>query len=194
MSLEAGFGRIIAEPRFGLEGGWRLPTRLPDTVRLEARKYSALAVSLATTAELGDAIVPAAWAEGVFVDVEVEATIRFEAACQDAAAGFWLRAGDDATLSVMSWPDGAVSVAGREGEKLGGVLARASPPARFDGARGVRLGARLRGDLLEVFFDGQPLVSATYPWDDPGRVELRVQVGQAPTQVVFVDATARLAD
>lgn len=183
---------IIAAPRFGADGGWRVPTRLPETVRIaEADRGDEVCAALAGEAELGDAIVPVAWADGAFVDVDVEATIRFEVSAPRSSAGFWLRATEDAALSVMLAPSGHLMVAAREGGTFHAALASAaaSPSAP---ERGRALRVRLRGELVEVFVDGRPLLSTAYVRDEPGRVELRVEVGEAPTRVRLSRACARL--
>ena len=184
---------IIAAPRFAADGGWRVPSRLPATVGIAlADRGDEVTASLASEAELGDAIVPVAWAEGSFVDVDVEATIHFELTAPRSSAGFWLRATEDAALSIMLTPSGHLTVAAREGGSFHAALASAVASSSASD-RGRALRVRLRGERVEVFVDGRPLVSTAYLRDEPGRVELRVEVGEAPTRVRLSRACARLA-
>lgn len=183
---------IIAAPRFAADGGWRVPSRLPETVGIAVSdREDEVTAALASEAELGDAIVPVAWADGSFVDVDVEATIHFEVTAPRSSAGFWLRATEDVALSVMLAPSGRLMVAAREGGTFHAALASVvTSPSAPD--RGRELRVRLRGELVEVFVDGRALVSTAYLRDEPGRVELRVEVGEAPTRVRLSRACARL--
>ena len=187
-------GGLVARPLFGAaDGGWSIPSQpLHPSVRIErGADARALVVRVGSRAELGDAIVPAAWVPGSFLDVIAAMDVRFETPPCDAAAGFWLRLEEDSGVSVMCFDFGAITVAHRTPGHCR-EFAAIAPPPDYDPRRGVRLMASLIGDVIALTRDGVPVASTKVPSSVAGAVQARVQVGSSEACVVLTHPIARI--
>ncbi len=182
----------MAEPHFdAARGGWSVPS-IGNRHGAITISGGSLAATLPSERDLGDAIIPIAWLDGMFVDVGVAVTVQFDGPVCGAAAGLWLRVRDGSAFTAMVWDTGEISIATRYDDGFGSVLATYGTKGR-EAARAARLSVILRDYALVVACDGRPLGSLSVAPRYAGAVHLRAQVGRDQARVVFSDPIARLA-
>jgi hypothetical protein len=182
---------LLAEPTFA-DRGWLLPAdRRQYGVSIDCdRSGRELQVALPSERELGDAIVPVAWLDGMFVDVMVSVEVSFEGPPCGAAAGFWVRTRDGSAFSLMLGDGGDITLGARQDDAHLHTLA--AYPRRDGTARSTRLGVTVRDYAVVVSRDGRAIGSLSTEWRFAGAVQLRAQVGSEPARLRFSDPVARL--
>ena len=182
---------LIVGSSFGDGGGWVLTREVRPDLVVDATSRGRLRVCLGDKHAHPDLVVPVAWLGRSFVDLSVSATMRFSSPRCDAAAGFWLRAGDGLALVVLAWDDGRVTVSTNREQRHHRMLSTVAPSADHDPLRGTRLTVSLIGTKMTVTRDQRPIGSFVVDHLSSGEAELRVQPGDGAVEVVFSDALAR---
>lgn len=175
------------------DGGWSIPSQPvhPSVTISRAERLGTLHVRVGSEEELGDAVVPAAWVAGTFVDVIAAMDVCFESPACDAAAGFWLRLESDRGISVMCSDSGGISIGTRADGHARSLATVPAPPGYVEG-RKVRLMVSVIGHVISVMRDGVPVSSTSVDWPVGGAIQARVEVGHAEARVVLSDPVARV--